>query len=55
MMIKIKIRIDNGDDKILQRGYYVKKYIRHITKVHFGEGIELDIQSRAKISGSERE
>ena len=54
MIIKIKMRIDDGDDKILQRGCCVKKYIRHITRVHFGEGMELDIQSKAKISGSER-
>lgn len=45
---------DNIDIKTLRRGCCVKKHTRHITKIYLmGGDIELDIQSRVEISGSE--
>ena len=44
---------NNADDETLRRGCYVKKRTRHVTRVHLGD-MELDIQSRAEISGSEK-
>ena len=44
---------DDADNKILRRGYCVKRHTRYGTRIHWG-GIELDIQSRAEISGSEK-
>ena len=45
---------DDIDDETLRRGCCVKKYTKHGTRVHLGGGMELDIQSRAEISGSEK-
>ena len=36
MMIKMKIRMDDVDDKILRRGCRVKKCTRHTTRIHLG-------------------
>ena len=44
---------DDADDETLRRGCCVKRRTRHVTRVHLG-GMELDIQSRAEISGSEK-
>ena len=49
--------VDDGDDddETLRRGCCVKRRTRHVTRVHLGgAGMELDIQSRAEISGSEK-
>jgi len=45
---------DDVDDETLRRGCCVKRHIRHETRVHLGGGMELDIQSRAEISGSKK-
>ena len=45
---------DDADDETLRRGCCVKRRTRHVTRVHLGGGMELDIQSRAEISGSEK-
>ena len=45
---------DDVDDKTLRKGCCVKRLTRHVTRVHWGGGMELDIQSRAEISGSEK-
>ena len=46
---------DDADGETLRRGCCVKRRTRHVTRVHLGEGgMELDIQSRAEISGSEK-
>ena len=45
---------DDADDETLRRGCCVKRRTRHVTRVHWGGGMELDIQSRAEISGSEK-
>ena len=45
---------DDADDETLRRGCCVKRRARHVTRVHLGGGMELDIQSRAEISGSEK-
>ena len=45
----------DADDETLRRGCCVKRRTRHVTRVHLGGGpMELDIQSRAEISGSEK-
>ena len=38
---------DDADDETLRRGCCVKRRTRHVTRVHLGGGMELDIQSRA--------
>ena len=45
---------DDADDETLRTGCCVKRRTRHVTRVHLGGGMELDIQSRAEISGSEK-
>ena len=45
---------DDADDETLGRGCCVKRCTRHKTRVHLGGGMELDIQSRAEISGSKK-
>ena len=45
---------DDVDDERLRRGCCVKKRTRHVTRVHLGGRMELDIQSRAEISGSKK-
>ena len=45
---------DDADDETLRRGCCVKRRTRHVTRVHLGGGMELDIQGRAEISGSEK-
>ena len=45
---------DDVDDETLRRGCCVKRRTRHVTRVHLAGGMELDIQSRAEISGSEK-
>ena len=45
---------DDADDETLPRGCCVKRRTRHVTRVHLGGGMELDSQSRAEISGSEK-
>ena len=45
---------DDADDETLRRGCCVKRRTRHVTRVHLGGGMELDIQSRAEVSGSEK-
>ena len=47
---------DDADDETLRRGCCVKRRTRHVTRVHVGGrgGMELDIQSRAEISGSKK-
>ena len=45
---------DDADDETLRRSCCVKRRTRHVTRVHLGGGMELDIQSRAEISGSEK-
>ena len=45
---------DNANKKALRRDCCVKRYTRHITRVHWGGGMELVIRSRAEISGSEK-
>jgi len=44
---------DDVDDEILRRDCCVKRRTRHVTRVHLGGDMELDIQSRVEISGSE--
>ena len=44
---------DDDDDETLRRGCCVKRLTRNVTRVHLG-GMELDIQRRAEISGSEK-
>ena len=44
---------DDADDETLRRGC-VKRRTRHVSRVHLEGGMELDIQSRAEISGSEK-
>ena len=45
---------DDADDETLRRGCCVKRRTRYVTRVHLGGVMELDIQSRAEISGSEK-
>ena len=45
---------DDADDETLRRGCCLKRRTRHVTRVHLGGGMELDSQSRAEISGSEK-
>ena len=45
---------DDAADERLRRGCCLKKRKRDVTRVHLGGGMELDIQSRAEISGSEK-
>ena len=45
---------DDDADETLRRGCCVKRRTRHVTRAHLGGGMELDIQSRAEISGSEK-
>jgi len=44
---------DDADDETLRRGC-VKRRTRHVSRVHLEGGMELDIQSRVEISGSEK-
>ena len=45
---------DDVDDEALRRGCCVKRRTRHVTRVHLGGGMELDMQSRPEISASEK-
>ena len=46
---------DDADDETLRRGCCVKRRTRHVTRVHLGGGMELDIQSRARYLDPKRE
>ena len=45
---------NNINNKILRRSYRVEKHIKHVTRIHVGGRMELDIQNRAEISRSEK-
>ena len=46
---------DDADDETLRRGCCVKRRTGHVTRVHLGGGMDLDIQSRAECLDPKRE